>query len=52
MWPLAIDSMNSRWVVDRDNAHTVSMYRLVEDSTAVTMPLAWLLQSSPKDHLA
>jgi Uma2 family endonuclease len=42
------------WVVDRDPAQTVSMYELGHDATYVErakMPLAWLLNTSPADHL-
>jgi Uma2 family endonuclease len=41
------------WVVDRDDAQTVTLYQL---STAETyaerakMPLVWLLQTDPSDH--
>jgi Uma2 family endonuclease len=42
------------WVVDRDVAQTVTLYRLVADGSYVErakMPLAWLLQTAPTDHL-
>lgn len=42
------------WVVDRDNAQTVTLYELAERGVyreAARMPLAWLLQTSPADHL-
>ncbi|GAA2685236.1 Uma2 family endonuclease [Actinoplanes palleronii] len=42
------------WVVDRDAANTVTLYRLTDAGiyeAATKMPLAWLLQSSPDDHL-
>ncbi|MET8282573.1 Uma2 family endonuclease [Micromonospora sp. NPDC005174] len=42
------------WVVDRDGAQTVTLHRLGGDGSYeehATMPLAWLLQSSPADHL-
>lgn len=42
------------WVVDRDSAQTVTLYRLGPDSLyqeRAKMPLAWLLQTAPADHL-
>jgi Uma2 family endonuclease len=42
------------WVVDRDAANTVTLFRLAgtgDYETATKLPLAWLLQSSPDDHL-
>ena len=42
------------WVVDRDSAQTVSMYVLRDDETyekVAAMPLAWLLQTNPAEHL-
>jgi Uma2 family endonuclease len=48
------------WVVDRDNAQTVTLHRLTgpggyQESGGyqeqVKLPLAWLLQSAPGDHL-
>ena len=42
------------WVVDRDAAQTVTLNRLQPDSTyaeRAKMPLAWLLQTAPGDHL-
>ncbi|WP_436523659.1 Uma2 family endonuclease [Actinoplanes sp. HUAS TT8] len=42
------------WVVDRDAANTVTLYRLTETDgyeSVTKLPLAWLLQSSPDDHL-
>jgi Uma2 family endonuclease len=42
------------WVVDRGSAQTVTLYRLASDDTYVErakMPLAWLLQTAPTDHL-
>lgn len=42
------------WVVDRDAANTVTLYHLVESGgyeSVAKLPLAWLLQSSPGDHL-
>ena len=41
-------------VVDRDDAQTVTLYRLTSDNTyteRAKMPLAWLLQTDPGDHL-
>lgn len=42
------------WVVDRDGAQTVTLHRLGVDGAYeqhAKMPLAWLLQSTPADHL-
>jgi Uma2 family endonuclease len=42
------------WVVDRDSAQTVTLYRLGPGDAyteAAKMPLAWLLRTSPSDHL-
>ncbi|MFC3741538.1 Uma2 family endonuclease [Paractinoplanes deccanensis] len=42
------------WVVDRDDAQTVTLYRLSSKAAyteRAKMPLAWLLQTSPSDHL-
>ncbi|WIM97305.1 Uma2 family endonuclease [Actinoplanes oblitus] len=42
------------WVVDRDPANTVTLYRSNgsdDCETATKLPLAWLLQSAPGDHL-
>ncbi|GIJ53035.1 hypothetical protein Vau01_005510 [Virgisporangium aurantiacum] len=42
------------WVVDRDNAQTVTLHRLGPDDTYVErakMPLAWLLRTEPSEHL-
>jgi Uma2 family endonuclease len=42
------------WVVDRDEAQTVTLYRLSVDGAYIErakMPLAWLLQTTPADHL-
>ncbi len=42
------------WVVDRDPAQTVTLYELSHDATyaeRAKMPLAWLLNTSPADHL-
>ncbi|MDG4772863.1 Uma2 family endonuclease [Solwaraspora sp. WMMD792] len=40
------------WVVDQDTAQTVTVHRLDGDHYAVqaTMPLAWLLNTSPAEH--
>lgn len=43
------------WTVARDAANTVTLYRLSSDGgyvTAASMPLAWLLQTSPSEHLS
>jgi Uma2 family endonuclease len=42
------------WTVDRDPAQTVTMYELAGDSyeSNVVMPLEWVLNSKPTDHLA
>ena len=42
------------WTVARDNAQTVTRYRLGPDATYAEVaqtPLAWLLQTMPGDHL-
>lgn len=42
------------WMVDRDNAQTVTLHRLGPDDTYVErakMPLAWLLRTEPSEHL-
>jgi Uma2 family endonuclease len=42
------------WVVDRDEAQTVTLYQLSSGGTYAEhakMPLAWLLQTNPGDHL-
>jgi Uma2 family endonuclease len=42
------------WVVDRGDALTVTLYQLSAEATyaeRAKMPLAWLLQTSPGDHL-
>ncbi|MET8122881.1 Uma2 family endonuclease [Micromonospora sp. NPDC005189] len=42
------------WVVDRDGAQTVTLHRLSGDGAyeaRARMPLAWLLQTVPADHL-
>ncbi|GAA0915825.1 hypothetical protein Vau01_005630 [Virgisporangium aurantiacum] len=41
------------WTVDCDPANTVTMYELAGDTykTCLTMPLAWVLNTKPSDHL-
>lgn len=41
------------WVVDRDPAQTVTMYELGPEAYVerAKMPLGWLLNTSPADHL-
>jgi Uma2 family endonuclease len=42
------------WVVNRDGAQTVTLYRLGPDGLykeRAKMPLAWLLQTTPADHI-
>lgn len=41
------------WTVARDPSQTVTMYRLAHDGYAggATMPLAWVLNTAPADHL-
>ncbi|SCE87115.1 Endonuclease, Uma2 family (restriction endonuclease fold) [Micromonospora viridifaciens] len=42
------------WVVDRDGAQTVTLHELAGDgryAERARMPLAWLLQTPPADHL-
>jgi Uma2 family endonuclease len=42
------------WVADRDDAQTATLYQLAKGSTYVErakMPLTWLLQTKPGDHL-
>lgn len=48
----AVAGIPQYWVVDQDTAQTVTMYRLDGDRYAVkaTMPLAWLLNTSPAEH--
>jgi Uma2 family endonuclease len=40
------------WIVDQDPAQTVTMHRLTGDRFTVhaTMPLAWVLNTSPDEH--
>jgi Uma2 family endonuclease len=43
------------WVVNRDAAQTVTLWRLGADGAyeeRARMPLAWLLQTAPADHIA
>jgi Uma2 family endonuclease len=48
----AIAGIPQYWTVDQDAAQTVTMLRLDGDHYAVkaTMPLAWLLNTSPDEH--
>jgi Uma2 family endonuclease len=42
------------WVVDRDGAQTVTLHRLAGSGgyeERARMPLAWLLQTSPTEHI-
>lgn len=50
----ALAGIPQYWVVDRDDAQTVTLYRLSSEVTyaeRAKIPLAWLLQTSPDDHL-
>lgn len=40
------------WTIDQDPAHTVTMYRLDGDRyrPQATMPLAWVLNTTPAEH--
>jgi Uma2 family endonuclease len=43
------------WVVDRDDALTVTLYQLSAEAAyaeRARMPLAWLLRTNPDDHLS
>ncbi len=43
------------WVVDRDASQTVTLYRLQrngEYTVTTKVPLSWLLNTAPQDHLA
>ena len=43
------------WIVDRDGAQTVTVHRLGrtgEYEVATKLPLAWLLNTAPADHLS
>ncbi|MEV6929987.1 Uma2 family endonuclease [Dactylosporangium sp. NPDC051485] len=42
------------WMVARDAAQTLTLHRLGSDGTyevTAKMPLAWLLQTAPADHI-
>jgi len=42
------------WIIDRDSAQTVTLHRLGQSGeyeVATKMPLAWLLNTEPADHL-
>ena len=46
--------MPQYWVIDRDDAQTVTLYSLSPENNyaeRAKMPLAWLLRTSPSDHL-
>jgi Uma2 family endonuclease len=50
----ALAGIPQYWVVDRDDALTVTLYQLSPEATSAErakMPLAWLLQTQPGDHL-
>ncbi|GAA2645133.1 Uma2 family endonuclease [Paractinoplanes durhamensis] len=50
----ALAGIPQYWVVDRDDALTVTLYQLSAEATyteRAKMPLAWLLQTQPSDHL-
>jgi Uma2 family endonuclease len=50
----ALAGIPQYWVVDRDSAQTVTLYRLGNADgyeERAKMPLAWLLQTAPSDHL-
>jgi Uma2 family endonuclease len=50
----ALAGIPQYWVVDRDDALTVTLYQLSSEATyaeRAKMPLAWLLQTQPGDHL-
>ncbi len=50
----AAAGISQYWVVDRDDAQTVTLYRLASDGTyaeRAETPLAWPLQTKPADHL-
>jgi Uma2 family endonuclease len=43
------------WVVDRDAAQTVTLHRLDQNgeyTVAMEVPLSWLLNAAPADHLS
>jgi Uma2 family endonuclease len=50
----ALGGIPQYWVVNRDTAQTVVLYRLGPDGVyqeRAKMPLAWLLQTAPADHI-
>jgi Uma2 family endonuclease len=50
----AVAAIPQYWVVDRDAAQTVNLYRRTGDGVydvRARMPLAWLLQTQPADHV-
>ena len=50
----ALAGIPQYWVVDRDDAQTVILYQLSSAATyseRAKMPLAWLPQTNPSDHL-
>ncbi|MEV4350822.1 Uma2 family endonuclease [Actinoplanes sp. NPDC049596] len=50
----ALAGIPQYWVVDRDDAQTVTLYQLTEGKAyaeRARMPLAWLLHTKPGDHL-
>lgn len=48
----AVAGIPQYWVVDQDQAQTVTMYRLKDEEyvARAPMPLAWLLNTSPAEH--
>lgn len=48
----ALAGIPQYWVINQDAAQTVAMHRLDGDQYTVhaTMPLAWLLNTSPQEH--
>jgi Uma2 family endonuclease len=50
----ALAGIPQYWVVNRDGAQTVTLYRLAPEGTyreRAKMPLAWLPQTTPADHV-
>jgi Uma2 family endonuclease len=50
----AVAGIPQYWTVNRDTAQTVTLYRLDEHGAyqeRAKLPLAWLLQTAPADHL-
>ena len=50
----ALAGIPQYWVVNRDNVQTVALYRLDSSGSYVErakMPLAWLLQTAPANHI-